>query len=456
MLTQSFNCLLKIRPIYFCKRFKFDKKDTAGWKKTNTFRALNHFDDFYGSFYGKIWPSARLALLSQPKHCALVNYYADYESTIQHLKELGCIDIQELFEENYSFSTLKTPKKDTRSQIEEFLPVDNCELNDGTRASNDQVISERIIRPGSANSALHNFMPATKLKGMEDYVEEEDQFKYLEQDNEFVVHKENDERLVYPKILKAFMFPRGDVSKFPQPKRSSLGTSNYFLMDAASLLPVLALNLEPNDAVLDLCAAPGGKSLAILQTLYPRKLVSNDISFSRISRLKNVMQQYLGQTQTWKDRWTLKQSDARDWDESEVYDKVLVDVPCTVDRHSANEEDNSIFKQSRMKERVQLPELQSEILRAGIRACKPGGTIVYSTCSLSPIQNDGVVYMALKQLEEVDNIKVIVKDLRPTARAFGFMSRFAPVSLMRLGQQVLPSIPNNYGPMYICKMQRVE
>jgi len=40
-------------------------------------------------------------------------------------------------------------------------------------------------------------------------------------------------------------------------------------MDAASLLPVLALNLEPNDAVLDLCAAPGGKSLAILQTLYP-------------------------------------------------------------------------------------------------------------------------------------------------------------------------------------------
>ena len=40
-------------------------------------------------------------------------------------------------------------------------------------------------------------------------------------------------------------------------------------MDAASLLPVLALNLEPKDTVLDLCAAPGGKSLAILQTLYP-------------------------------------------------------------------------------------------------------------------------------------------------------------------------------------------
>jgi len=252
------------------------------------------------------------------------------------------------------------------------------------------------------------------------------------------------------------MFPRGDISKFPQPKRSSLGTSNYFLMDAASLLPVLALNLEPKDTVLDLCAAPGGKSLAILQTLYPKKLVSNDLSFTRISRLKNVMQQYLGRTQTWKGRWILKQVDARYWDEFEAYDKVLVDVPCTIDRHSANEDDNSIFKPSRMKERIQLPELQAEILCAGIRACKPGGTIVYSTCSLSPIQNDGVVYMALKQLKEENNIKVVVKDLHATARTFGFMSRFAPASLMRFGQQVLPSILNNFGPMYICKMQRVD
>lgn len=43
----------------------------------------------------------------------------------------------------------------------------------------------------------------------------------------------------------------------------------YYLMDAASLLPVLALNLQPGDLVLDLCAAPGGKSLIMLQTLYP-------------------------------------------------------------------------------------------------------------------------------------------------------------------------------------------
>lgn len=46
----------------------------------------------------------------------------------------------------------------------------------------------------------------------------------------------------------------------------SLGLLSYYLMDAASLLPVLALNVQPDDFVLDLCAAPGGKTLALLQT----------------------------------------------------------------------------------------------------------------------------------------------------------------------------------------------
>lgn len=49
------------------------------------------------------------------------------------------------------------------------------------------------------------------------------------------------------------------------------------------------------------------------------------------------------------------------------------------------------------------------LFSAGVRACKPGGTVVYSTCSLSPVQNDGVVYMALKRLKEVHNIETVVR-----------------------------------------------
>lgn len=52
---------------------------------------------------------------------------------------------------------------------------------------------------------------------------------------------------------------------------------DYYLMDGGSLLPVLALDLQPDDKVLDMCAAPGGKSFLCLQTLYPSEKISINI-----------------------------------------------------------------------------------------------------------------------------------------------------------------------------------
>ena len=85
---------------------------------------------------------------------------------------------------------------------------------------------ERVIAPGQSTSAFQNFVPTTKLKGMEDWVEEDDQFQYIEPSYDFVATKKTDSLFDYPPLLKAFVFPRGDVTRFPPPKRSSLGTSS--------------------------------------------------------------------------------------------------------------------------------------------------------------------------------------------------------------------------------------
>lgn len=73
------------------------------------------------------------------------------------------------------------------------------------------------------------------------------------------------------------------------------------------------------------------------------------------------------------------------------------------------EDDNNIFKATRVKERLRIPELQADILTNCIKLLKPGGSLVYSTCSLSPVQNDGVVHMALSRAFADYQLTVTIK-----------------------------------------------
>jgi len=93
----------------------------------------------------------------------------------------------------------------------------------------DNMMDDRLIQPGTPSVGLYSFVPATKMKGMEDYVREEDQFQYLKQSPDFVVEVQPDEKLSIPPLLKAFVFARGDVTRFPKPKKTSLDTFSKLL-----------------------------------------------------------------------------------------------------------------------------------------------------------------------------------------------------------------------------------
>ncbi|NXL94246.1 NSUN4 methyltransferase, partial [Alectura lathami] len=253
--------------------------------------------------------------------------------------------------------------------------------------------------------------------------------------------------------IKCYTFPRGDITRFHPAWPDTLGILNYYLMDAASLLPVLALNVQPDDCVLDLCAAPGGKTLALLQTGACGHLAANDVSISRTKRLYQILHSYV--PKKIRESVTVTSHDGRDWGELEgtTFHKVLVDVPCTTDRHSVMEENNNIFHKRRTKERQMLPMLQLQLLMAGILATKPGGEVVYSTCSLSQLQNEYVVERAIEIAETEFNITAHVEDLSHFRTLF--QDTFSFFSDCRLGELVLPHLTANFGPMYFCKLRRV-
>ncbi|CAF96387.1 unnamed protein product, partial [Tetraodon nigroviridis] len=255
--------------------------------------------------------------------------------------------------------------------------------------------------------------------------------------------------------IRCFVFPRGDVSRFKPARPDQDGLLGYYLMDAASVLPCLALNVQAGHNVLDLCAAPGGKTLALLQTASLGFLCVNDSSVSRTSRLRKVLRSYVPKQHLTDEKIRVTTLDGTHWGEIErnVFDRVLVDVPCTTDRHSLLEDDNNIFSKSRTGERRGLPQLQLQLLLAGIEAACPGGEIVYSTCTLSPHQNASVVEQALHWARENHGIQLEVVDLRRLTHLFRNTFHFAPD--LHLGEMVVPHLAANFGPIYMCKMRRL-
>ncbi|KYN41109.1 Putative methyltransferase NSUN4 [Trachymyrmex septentrionalis] len=469
-------------------------------KKTHMDKALKHFDEFYGDVYGKSWESIRTALLIEKhKYMAVVNSFSDVDRIKSELESHGAMNLKTIYEtykehidENSSKSN-KTKNKRARGRIKSLIsdaevstvqshyPMDyvsppiSLSTSDDTKdiAVKNQGLQpvemkpiesdlnkialdeNRIIQPNAGLSGLYEFVPATKIKGMENWILESQYYGYYKEGANFSVNIEKEVLLTFPQYLNIYTFEEKNDSRFPSPKKGSTGVLDYYLLDGASVLPVLALDLQPGDAVLDMCAAPGGKALSILQTLMPNIMVANDIQKSRVDRINKVINQYVAGIGQWEDRLCVTEQDARFIDDKDMYNKILVDVPCTTDRHVLHSEENNIFKPQRIQERLKIPELQAAILTNALKIISVGGTVVYSTCSLSPIQNDGVVGMALKKVWEETNSIMIVKDMSKALNPLRCLYNFGNFGL-KYGHIAIPTLKNNWGPMYFCKIIRAR
>ncbi|XP_013179745.1 PREDICTED: 5-methylcytosine rRNA methyltransferase NSUN4 [Papilio xuthus] len=471
-------------------------------------KALNHFDDFYGSVFGEQWPPMKEALLRRSKYVAVINNYGDAEETMKYLSNRGAHCLKDLMKIQQAFSNEYTPtetdsdtqpkshtniidnyisklQSDEVSEVypksdnvpekidlnDNFVKTDNKKVDEivSVNRTLDQAIDDaeidqsRIIEPsmGINSEVLYQYIPATKLKGLEEWVPESLHYSYYNsKDKDFPLIVEPETEFTFPEHLKVYTYEmNSDWSMFPEPKRCQTGVFNYYPMDCSSVLAVLALCLSPGDRLLDLCSAPGGKALVALQTLLPDIVVCNDVSISRSNRTERIFRDYLldfGDNK-WRERVLLSRVDGRIFTDDQGFDKVLVDVPCTTDRHSVNEDENNIFRPDRVKERLRIPELQTQLLVNALKLVKVGGAVVYSTCSLSPVQNDGVLHTALRHAFETHQIVAAVRDLSSSLRSLSSTLQLGSgPAKPRFGQLVVPSTAANFGPAYIARLVRVK
>jgi 5-methylcytosine rRNA methyltransferase NSUN4 len=161
-------------------------------------------------------------------------------------------------------------------------------------------------------------------------------------------------------------------------------------MNAASLLPVLALDPQPGDEILDACAAPGGKALFIHERLGGQgRLVANDLSPARRAAMARMFAEYglltPGPTlelRGEKAETIFRRDPAR-------FDKILLDAPCSSEKHVFNSPPHlAEWSASRVR---QLRERQYGLLSGLLLALKPGGRLVYSTCAVTPEENEAVL-----------------------------------------------------------------
>ena len=160
--------------------------------------------------------------------------------------------------------------------------------------------------------------------------------------------------------------------------------------EEVSMLPVACLAPQPGDRILDLCAAPGGKTSQLAQAVGPDgTVIANEISVSRLRALNGILDR-LGLVNV-----TLTNHDGRRYPlEAGPFDRVLVDPPCS--------DQGTVRKNPKLLDRMPphpplgLTSRQKGLLRMAVRLCRPGGRIAYSTCTFSPEENEAVVDTVLR------------------------------------------------------------
>lgn len=223
-------------------------------------------------------------------------------------------------------------------------------------------------------------------------------------------------------------------------------TGWYNIQEEIALSAVQILNPQPGERVLDLCAAPGGKAVQIATRLRGTGMVvANEAQLSRLSSLRVML-----------DRMGLSNVIMTNYDGRSIpltnhsFDRVLVDAPCSGEGTLRKEKVSHKQHNSRYSQKI--ASTQRQLLHRALKLVKPGGVVVYSTCTFAPEENEAVIDTVLRDRGWLESAPI--PELKAIAGLRHWEGQWFREDLVQ-AQRYFPHF-NNTGGFFVARIRRSD
>lgn len=218
----------------------------------------------------------------------------------------------------------------------------------------------------------------------------------------------------------------------------------FYIQNIASMISAIILDPKPNETVIDMCAAPGGKATHLAQLMenkgilvliekYKKRIPSLEMNLRRMGVSNSLVLNF--------DAINLVKANIK-------ADKVLLDAPCTGE--GLIREDPTRKKSRLMSDIQKLATIQKQLLTAGLNSLKPEGKLLYCTCSIAPEENEVVIDQVLKKFPSFSISKISAKyGIDGLVEVYGNALR----SDLKFSQRLYPHIQDTIG-FYLCLIKK--
>jgi len=220
-----------------------------------------------------------------------------------------------------------------------------------------------------------------------------------------------------------------------------------YVQEIASMIPAIVLEPQPNDVLLDLCASPGSKTTQLAQLMSNKGvIIVNEINYKRISSLiHNVKKCGL-----LNEVIILLPGEKIGDVLPNYFDKILLDPPCSAE--GTIRKSKKVLYHWGLKNIQKMSRIQKGLIVSSFRALKPGGIMVYSTCTVAPEENEGVIDYLLKKFPEAEVLPIDISHFKIRGGVIKWQNEHYDTRVKNCAR-IYPQ-DNNTAPFFVAKITK--